>query len=290
MPTPSGTNGAPRSSRRCLGADPYREFPAPASSSRAVVPGEVPPDLRCGLRRLLTMSSRVPGRAPSGLPVRDGSETFRIGWNRVGLRPVVHGVGKSRGVGAALLAAGLALSGCASGDDQDQTTTTTPAAAQGPTNPWDLPLEQRPPLFDPCEEIPVEAVEEAIGSPIEPEGRLTKSEPGGLEACGWNSDEIMFHVLATWKSYEEYLANPTGTIHDISTRVAGRNALKLVDSSTNSNTCRYLFFTESGTVAISVGFVNSLNSFQGQKFSEICEVLDEVSEPIIAMVPEGDFR
>ena len=62
-----------------------------------------------------------------------------------------------------MVAVAVVLSGCATGDGNNQgATTTSPAADEAPANPWDVPLEQRPALFDPCEEIPIEAVEEAI--------------------------------------------------------------------------------------------------------------------------------
>ena len=63
-----------------------------------------------------------------------------------------------------LVAAAVVVSGC--GADHGEGTTTS-ASPEAPVNPWDLPLEERPDLFDPCAEIPIEAVEEALGGPVE---------------------------------------------------------------------------------------------------------------------------
>lgn len=177
--------------------------------------------------------------------VADGSQIER---NQTAPRHVNQGVGKKRGVGAALLAAGLMLSGCASGQDEVPTTTTS-AAAVGPTNPWDLPLEQRPPLFDPCEEIPVEAVEEAIGSPLNAVENYSNDEPGELVSCGWKNSEIHFALLSTWKSRDEYFADRGFVIRESDANFSGRSGIRMVSKGDNTDgSCYAVFFTgPSGT-------------------------------------------
>lgn len=103
----------------------------------------------------------------------------------------------SRGVGAVLAAAAVVVSGCGAGDGEG---TTTSALPEAPVNPWDLPLEERPDLFDPCAEIPIEAVEEALGGPVELDEQLRIERPGELLSCGWRNREVIFNVLSTWKS------------------------------------------------------------------------------------------
>ncbi|MDO8394341.1 MAG: hypothetical protein Q7T31_08140, partial [Dietzia sp.] len=85
--------------------------------------------------------------------------------------------------------------------DNDQATTTSPAAAEETINPWDLPIEQRPALFDPCAEIPIEAVEQGVGGPVEPSEQLHNHRPGELFSCGWKNDEVLIDILSTWKSH-----------------------------------------------------------------------------------------
>lgn len=211
--------------------------------------------------------------------------------NRSAVRPVIQDVGKRRGVGAALLAAGLVLSGCASGDDQAQTTTTTSAVAENSANPWDLPLEQRPPLFDPCAEIPIEAVEEGVGSALEPEVGYSNMKSGELTSCGWTNDEVHIGLLSTWKSRADYLADGAFVVKDSQAEVGGRNAIRLSDTGDNtSGTCVLLFFTPKGAVWFSLDLATSLNRFKENQFSEACTVIDEAVEPIMEYLPGGDVQ
>lgn len=245
------------------------------------------------LRRLLTMNFGALRRAPSGLRIRKSSRNLRASRNRSGPRPVVLGVGKSRGVGAALLAAGLVLSGCTSGDGQSQTTTTTSAVAEAPTNPWDLPFEQRPPLFDPCEEIPVEAVEaieEALGGSMETMEDLTNREPASLYSCGWSTDEVMLSVLATWRSKQEFSEDTELKVLNSRATMADRIGLRAHERWDQSfSTCSQVFFTSRGAVMTTVDTLTSLNEFRGEKLVKACDIIDEVTIPIIQFYPEGDF-
>src|SRR5699024_80758 len=123
-------------------------------------------------------------RPASGTRLRIGGTT------RPGQR-VVLVVGMSRGVGAVLVAAAVMVSGC--GADDGAVTTTSPPT-EAPVNPSDLPLEERPDLFDPCAEIPIEAVEEALGGPVEPDEQLRIDRPGELLSCGWRNRDVIFTV------------------------------------------------------------------------------------------------
>lgn len=170
-------------------------------------------------------------------------------------------------------------------------TTTTTAVAQESGNPWDLPLEQRPPLFDPCEEIPEAVVEEALGGRVEHQPSLTKSEPGELQACGWKSEEVLLDVAVSWKSFEEVKSDPTGVIDELDIQVSGRSALRMTDRAEGiSDVCRYFFFTERGAVVVAVGLNGTLGEFRGERFTDVCDALDAVADPIVQLVPEGDFR
>src|SRR5699024_1792222 len=84
-------------------------------------------------------------------------EQSGIGWNRPSLRPVVEGVRKLRAVAAVLVASCVVVSGWTSSVEEEAATASDPVGAP-PRKPCDLPLEQRQPLFDPCGEIPIEAV------------------------------------------------------------------------------------------------------------------------------------
>lgn len=208
-----------------------------------------------------------------------------------GRRHVVHDVGKIRSVGAAVIAAGLALFGCASGGDEETPTTTTSSAAAGPINPWNLPIEQRPALFDPCSELPVEAVEQGLGGPVEPVEQFTRHQPGGLMACGWATEEAQIIVLATWKSRDEYLADRTVTVMNQEHEVAGRTGMRLLDAiDTSERSCLQLFFTKRGTTWTKFDLIDRFREFEGERFVDACTAMEQVIPPIVAHYPEGDFK
>ena len=237
------------------------------------------------------MSSHHPDAAAAELPEHDSPKKSAGRRNRRALWPVVQVVGRSRGVAAAVVTVGMIAAGCGSADGgEDTPTTTSAAAAEESGNPWDLPVEQRPALFDPCADVPTDAVERAVGAPVRREARLTKSDPGNLHTCGWITDELIVDLVATWKSHADYLLDPTGVIADETYPVSDRIALRLLDRADDPNTCRYLFFTGQGTVAISTSLTTTFKTFRGERFADVCDVLHEVSSPLVQFVPPGDYR
>ena len=237
------------------------------------------------------MSAYRPDDAPSDLRRRDLAPRTSGRGNRSAARPVVQVVGKSRAFVAALVAAGVVVSGCASADGGEETSTTTsPAAAEEPGNPWDLPIEQRPALFDPCAEIPIEAVEQVLGAPVQEIDEFTRHNPGSLMVCGWESEEAHFSVLSTWKSRDEYLADEMFEVRDENSEVAGRSGIRLSNADDMFNsTCIQLFFTSQGTVWLELALVNSLNEFRGERRSDACRAMDEAVDPVMTLIPKGDF-
>ncbi|MFN3602110.1 MAG: DUF3558 family protein [Dietzia sp.] len=199
-------------------------------------------------------------------------------------------MGTLRGVSAAL-AACVVLSGCGAGQEDDQATTTSTAVTETPGNPWHLPIEQRPPLFDPCAEIPIEAVEQGVGGPVEKVDEFENRQTGELMSCGWANSELHFGVLSTWKSREDYLADRMFVIQDSNSEVEGRTGIRISERGDGSDsTCLQLFFTGKGTVWVSLDLVNALNEFKGARFTPACEALSEAILPVVNYIPEGDFR
>lgn len=193
----------------------------------------------------------------------------------------------SRGVGAALVAAAVVLSGC--GSAQESVTTTSPSP-ETPVNPWDLPLEERPALFDPCAEIPVEAVEEALGGSVEPIDLFTRHQPGGLMVCGWASDEVDLTVLSTWKSRADYLEDSAFTIIDSEAKVGNRNGLRALDNSDAAERgCTQMFFTSRGTIWVELNMFSITREFHGERSVQPCTALNEAAMSVINHLPEGDF-
>ncbi|WP_440220212.1 DUF3558 family protein [Dietzia sp. MNB45] len=188
------------------------------------------------------------------------------------------------------MAAVVVLSGCASADGGEETSTTTsPAAAEEPGNPWDLPIEQRPALFDPCAEIPIEAIEEGVGSPVRQDEQLRINEPGDLLACGWKNGEVIFGVLSTWKSRGDYLGDDSLVASE--SKVSGRPSLRLLSKADmGENGCQQSFFTPEGTLIVSVDLIHGLFAFRGENFADPCSVLDESILSVMPYLSEGDFQ
>ena len=212
-------------------------------------------------------------------------------WNRLPARHVVAGVGKRKAIGAALVAVGVVLSGCGTADGDDTTTTTpTTSVAEQSNSPWDLPLEQRPALFDPCAEIPDEAVAEGFGEPVQRTERYVNHKPGELMSCGWETMTATedISILSTWKSRDDYIADRTMTVEE--NKVNGRPGMKGLDNiDTSERGCVQLFFTERGTVWLAINLHSSFREFRGERFADACKALEQVIPPIMTHYPLGDF-
>lgn len=182
------------------------------------------------------------------------------------------------------------VSACGVGQNDDQVTTTSPAAIEESGNPWDLPIEQRPPLFDPCAEIPIEAVEEGVGGPVEPSEQLRNHRPGELFSCAWKNDEVLFGVVGTWRSKQEFL-DDTGLVEiNPTARIENRVGLRARDrGDESSTTCYHVLFTDRGAVILNVNLVGSLSSFRGAVLEDACEVSEHVSSSVLEYLPGGEL-
>lgn len=211
--------------------------------------------------------------------------------NHLPVWAVVHAVGMKRAVAAAV-AMGLVLAGCGSGaGGSGEGATTTSATADQSGNPWAMPASERPPLFDPCAEIPIEAVREGAGPEAQQNPELAKKDPGQLEVCAWKTGEVLFNVLATWKSYRDYAADQTVVLDPVPVQVGDREAIRLkTRADTSGRFCRLLFFTEKGTVVTTAGLTTGLRSFRGERSVDSCDVVDAMTGSIAEFIPEGDFR
>ena len=213
-------------------------------------------------------------------------------WNRLPARHVVAGVGKRKAIGAALVAVGVVLSGCGTADGDDTTTTTpTTSVAEQSDSPWDLPLEQRPALFDPCAEIPDEAVAEGFGEPVQRTERYVNHKPGELMSCGWETDtgDVEINILSTWKGRADYIADRAISVEE--NEINGRPGMRGLDNiDTSGASCLQLFFTEQGTIWLKLNLLGQFYEFGGEQFADACWALEEVIPPIMAHYPEGDFQ
>jgi len=192
-----------------------------------------------------------------------------------------------------LAAAILVLSGCGTSDGEETTTTATAtaSAAEQPGNPWDLPLEQRPALFDPCTEIPVEAIEQGLGGPVKPVGAFENHLPGDLKSCGWRAEEADLTMLSTWKSREDYLTDHSFDVVSTWEELNGRVGMRILEAKWNPDrSCIQLFFTERGTTWVQVHLKALYMELEGQRRTNACEFIDQVTQPVMAYLPKGDFQ
>jgi Protein of unknown function (DUF3558) len=228
---------------------------------------------------------------PSELQLRFLAENSPSRRNRSAERGVVQVVGRSRAVAAALVAVGVVLSGCASADGGEEAPTTTSAAAPEESgNPWDLPVEQRPALFDPCAEIPVEAIEEGVGSPVREDEELRNQRPGERSTCGWRNEEILFGVIATWRPKESFLNDSSFGPVDTDSPVGERPGFRASDrTDLRDDTCYQMFFTSRGAVVVNVNLRTAMRTFNGERSQKACDVLDRTIGPVMGYLPEGDF-
>lgn len=186
-----------------------------------------------------------------------------------------------------LVTAAVVLSGCGSTGESVTTTSPPPEAS---VNPWDLPLEERPDLFDPCAEIPLAAVEEALGGPVEPIDLFTRRQTDELMVCGWASDEADLTILATWKSRGEYVKDSSFTILDLESSISGRTGLLALDSTDVAERgCTHMFFTGRGTIWVQLHMLSATRNFRGERSVAPCVALHKAIPRIVSHLPEGDF-
>ena len=186
-----------------------------------------------------------------------------------------------------LVAAAVVVSGCGAGDGEG---TTTSASPEAPVNPWDLPLEERPDLFDPCAEIPIEAVEEALGGPVHLDEAMRNHKPDELHTCAWRDNEVMYVVTTTWLSKQGFLADTGFGTFDTQSAIFDRPSFQTRDRGDESeSSCYQIFFTSRGAAVVNVNIMKSMGQYRGETFVGACEVLESSINPIVHHLPAGDY-
>ena len=110
-------------------------------------------------------------------------------------------------------------------------------------------------------------------------------------SCGWRAEEADLIMLSTWKSRREYLADRSFDVVSAQEELNGRVGMRLLDANWNPDeSCYQLFFTERGTAWVQVHLKDLYMEFDGQRRANACEVIDQVSQPIMTYLPKGDFQ
>ena len=168
--------------------------------------------------------------------------------------------------------------------------TTTSPSPETAANPWDLPLEERPALFDPCTEIPIDAVEEGLGGPVQVDEALLNHQSEKLHTCAWRDGELLYVITVTWLDKRGFLDDPEFGEIDTEAKVFDRPSFQMRDSGdTSGATCYRVFFTSRGAAVANVNLMKSMGQYRGDTFVDSCDILNESIGPIIRHLPAGDF-
>lgn len=106
---------------------------------------------------------------------------------------------------AFLAVLGGTLSACSFGDDgaaplpEDSAAADTAASSPAAVDPWTLPIEDRPELFNPCTEISLEDLAAAgLENPTPRPQAEDHSDDPPLHQCGWEADNFNLTVGSIW--------------------------------------------------------------------------------------------
>lgn len=100
----------------------------------------------------------------------------------------------------------LAAAGCSPQEGQPATGSAPPATT-APTDYRSLPLEQRPEVFNPCEEITIPYLEAAGFEDVEEKDYLeSHSSDSRAHMCGWTAYPMSLTVVGSWTSFDDIRA------------------------------------------------------------------------------------
>jgi len=138
---------------------------------------------------------------------------------------------------------GLAVGGCALGDDGAVSSPSEAAVASSgggespgeEVDPWTLPIEQRPELFDPCTEISAADLEAAgIESPrVRPDAEVHQATPP-LDQCGWESTTSHINLSTIWNHPSEIATDASEAVTQVQ-NVGSYRAFDISPKNTNSS-------------------------------------------------------
>lgn len=121
-------------------------------------------------------------------------------------------------------------------------------SAEVVADPWSLPLEERPPLYDSCTELPEEALAR-IG--FSPEDRLPEpeeNEPGQLTGCMWKNQNYILTITGTWSSIRDFRYDNSFKNHERLT-IGARDGMAMFRTS-GFEACSIVFPTIRGIILV----------------------------------------
>ncbi|MDO5663322.1 MAG: DUF3558 family protein, partial [Brachybacterium sp.] len=172
-------------------------------------------------------------------------------------------------------------------DDERAQTTEGDTTTSVEANPYELPLEERPPLFDPCTEIPEEALEEAGFTPEDKDQNFFIDDHAMINGCQWTNDDLMLSVASYWYSLEEMVANNDFQLQEPFPD-QDRSGQFFKDPNRRDGAELAIFSTTRGVVIIDGQFASILPTFRGEPTTDLKAAFITTSIPLVNALPE-DF-
>lgn len=158
---------------------------------------------------------------------------------------------------AFLAVLGGTLSACSFGDDgaaplpEDSAAADTAASSPAAVDPWTLPIEDRPELFNPCTEISLEDLAAAgLENPTpRPQAEDHSDDPPGHQ-CGWEADNFTVVLGSHWTKVDD-LQNEVSEELITPTDMNGEKSAFLVPKESSTETsCASIVETDRGLLTV----------------------------------------
>lgn len=176
----------------------------------------------------------------------------------------------------------VAVGGCGATEPDPPTT-----VVQSQPDPWTLPLEDRPPVFNPCEEITAEELESLGLEDVQVDPSVEKHNVSlDSHMCGWTGYPMSLMVAASWTTLEELAIQFSGR-ESTQIQYSGMAALKLRRSSGGSEPeCTFAVETPDGTLTFSAVRAERPGVLPDNTF-KACRELEPIVEATVLDVKEN---
>lgn len=197
------------------------------------------------------------------------------------------------GASCAFLAVlGGTLSACSFGDDgaaplpEGSAAADTAASSPAVEDPWTLPIEDRPELFNPCTEISLEDLTAAgLENPTpRPQAEDHSDDPPGHQ-CGWEADNFSLTIGTLWRSMDDFSEGAHERI--TSETEVGEYRLGTLESESNNRRMSCAVATDTSLGLLTIDAVRSAFEVNSMRIDQdTCEDLKTLFAGLVPSVPE----
>ena len=163
---------------------------------------------------------------------------------------------------------------------------TSASPASESADPWTLPVEQRPELFNPCTEISLDDLTAAgLENPTpRPEAEDFSDDPP-LRQCGWEADNFLLTVGSIWTAMSELSDGPYERITSVTNIDSYSLGTLEKEGRTRQLSCGVASETALGLITLdAIRVTNSVNSARNDK--DTCEDLTVLFGGLASKLPE----